>query len=92
MVVANALYYNASLALSVLSQMGVVGSFFSTWFAAIFANKKSGKPKHFRRMHDKKVCVLGLVAMMAVPDEGLPADIKAGLPQVRITNGRRRAR
>ncbi|GLC37117.1 hypothetical protein PLESTB_000981600 [Pleodorina starrii] len=82
LVVANALYYNAALTLGILSQMGAVGSFFSGWFAAIFAVKKSGKPKHFRRMHDKKVCVLGLVAMLAVPEEAMPAEIKAGLPQV----------
>jgi hypothetical protein len=48
----------------------------------IFANKKSGKPKHFRRMHDKKVCVLGLVAVLAAPDASLPLEIKAGLPQI----------
>ncbi|EFJ51590.1 hypothetical protein VOLCADRAFT_79706 [Volvox carteri f. nagariensis] len=84
LVVANALYYNAALALSVLVQMGVVGQFFTAWFAAIFANKKSGKPKHFRRMHDKKVCVLGLVSMLAVPDEALPGEITAGLAQAGI--------
>ncbi|GFR51383.1 hypothetical protein Agub_g13813, partial [Astrephomene gubernaculifera] len=82
LVVANALYYNATLALGVLAQMGCVGSFFSAWFAAIFATKKSGKPKHFRRQHDKKVCVLGLVSLLAVPEEALPAEVKAGLPQV----------
>ncbi|GIL84239.1 hypothetical protein Vretimale_15865 [Volvox reticuliferus] len=82
MVVANALYYNATLTLGLLVQMGVVGQFFAAWFASIFANKKSGKPKHFRRMHDKKVCVLGLVSMLAVPEEALPAEIKAGLAQV----------
>lgn len=54
-IVANALYYNPVLALGALGSMGAVGPFFGAWFTAIFDNKKSGKPKHFRRMHDKKV-------------------------------------
>lgn len=82
LVVANALYYNAPLALAALGQMGVTGQFFGAWFTAIFAVKKSGKPRHFRRQHDKKVAVLGLTSLLAVPDEALPAEIKAGLPQV----------
>ncbi|KAG1660790.1 hypothetical protein FOA52_011331 [Chlamydomonas sp. UWO 241] len=81
---ANALYYNAPLALGLLGQQapGAVAQFFGLWFSMIFANKKSGKPKHFRRMHDKKVCVLGLVAVLATPDASLPMEIKAGLPQI----------
>ena len=54
-VIANALYYNAPLALQALQQQGATQSLFGLWFSMIFASKKSGKPKHFRRMHDKKV-------------------------------------
>ncbi|KAG2439798.1 hypothetical protein HYH02_010433 [Chlamydomonas schloesseri] len=82
LVVANALYYNAPLALSALAALGVTGQFFGAWFTAIFAVKKSGKPRHFRRQHDKKVAALGLTSLLAVPDEALPAEVRAGLPQV----------
>ena len=55
MVVADALYYNAPLTLSLLQSQGALASFLGLWFGLIFASKKSGKGKHFRRMHDKKV-------------------------------------
>ena len=55
MVVADALYYNAPLAVAALAQQGALTSFLGLWFGMIFAAKKSGKGKHFRRMHDKKV-------------------------------------
>ena len=55
LVVANCLYYNAQLTLAALQQQGALQALFGLWFTMIFANKKSGKPKHFRRMHDKKV-------------------------------------
>lgn len=134
LVVANCLYYNAQLTLAALQQQGALQALFGLWFTMIFANKKSGKPKHFRRMHDKKVrptatcgsralvarlalqrqgalctcllknvvgqstptpypdgffhaspaqvCVLGLVSVLASPDEALAPEIKAGLPQI----------
>uniref|UniRef100_A0A7R9YU85 Importin N-terminal domain-containing protein n=1 Tax=Chlamydomonas euryale TaxID=1486919 RepID=A0A7R9YU85_9CHLO len=82
LVVANALYYNAPLAMAMLSQQGAVGQFFTAWFGLIFVSRKSGKPGHFRRMHDKKVCVLGLVSVLATPDEQLPPEIQAGMPQI----------
>lgn len=81
-IVANALYYNPVLALGALGSMGAVGPFFGAWFTAIFDNKKSGKPKHFRRMHDKKLCVLGLTSLLSVPDDQLPPEIRAGMPQL----------
>ena len=48
----------------------------------IFRSKKSGKATHFRRMYDKKVCVLGLISILMVPDEALSPELRAGLPQV----------
>jgi hypothetical protein len=53
--VADALHYNTPLTLATLQQQGSLHSFLGLWFGMIFANKKSGKGKHFRRMHDKKV-------------------------------------
>ena len=45
-------------------------------------NEKTAKPMHFKRVHDKKICILGLVALLRVPAEGMPAEVQAGLPQV----------
>lgn len=42
----------------------------------------TNKARHFRRMYDKKVNVLGLSAVMGLPDAVLPAEVKAGLPQL----------
>uniref|UniRef100_A0A7S0V0E3 Importin N-terminal domain-containing protein n=1 Tax=Polytomella parva TaxID=51329 RepID=A0A7S0V0E3_9CHLO len=83
LVVANALYYNAQLTLTMLTQApGGVGGFFQTWFQFVFESKKNGEPKHFRRQYDKKVCILGLAAVMACPDEALPPEIVGGMPQL----------
>ncbi|GAX74708.1 hypothetical protein CEUSTIGMA_g2156.t1 [Chlamydomonas eustigma] len=81
-VVANALHYNAPLTLSLLQQQGALQSFLTLWFTMIFTQKKSGKGKHFKLMHDKKVCVLGLVAILTSPDEALPAEVRAGMSQL----------
>jgi hypothetical protein len=58
-VVANMLYYNAPATLVTLQQTpGALPSFFGLWMQMIFATRAgSTKPKHFRRMHDKKVWV-----------------------------------
>jgi len=48
----------------------------------IFATRKAEGAKHFRRLYDKKVNVLGMAAVLTVPDESLPADVAAGLPQL----------
>lgn len=48
----------------------------------IFATRKTEGAKHFRRLYDKKVNVLGMAAVLTVPDESLPAEVAAGLPQL----------
>lgn len=78
-VVANALYYNPALGLSVLQSTGALASFFGTWMGMVQAAKSSGKPQHFRRMHDKKVCALGLLSLLACPPEALPAEVSNSL-------------
>ncbi|KAK9824621.1 hypothetical protein WJX72_011782 [[Myrmecia] bisecta] len=81
-VVASALRYNAPLALAQLQQQGKLQHFFSTWFQMVFAVTKHGKPRHFRRLYDMKVNLLGLAAIMAVPDEALPKELAGGLSQL----------
>lgn len=48
-VVANGLYYNASMTLTILQHLGVTSEFFQTWFRMLYEVKKSGKPLHFVR-------------------------------------------
>lgn len=49
----------------------------------IFATqRRTGKHRHFRRMHDKKVNVLALAAIIGAPDTALPAEVAAGAPQL----------
>jgi len=85
-VVANALYYDPALALGALQRIGAVEAVFREWFAMIFARKgkgsAGGKPQHFRLLSHKRAVALGLVSLLAVPDEALPPQIAAGLPQV----------
>ncbi|EIE23737.1 ARM repeat-containing protein [Coccomyxa subellipsoidea C-169] len=81
-VVATALYYNPSLALQQLQAQGRTQAFFSTWFQMIFATRRNDGAKHFRRLYDKKVNALGMASVLSVPDESLPADVAAGLPQL----------
>ncbi|XP_024396720.1 importin beta-like SAD2 [Physcomitrium patens] len=81
-VVANGLYYNASMTLTILQHLGVTSEFFQTWFRMLYEVKKSGKPLHFVREHDKKVCILGLASLLAVPTAAMPPELQAGLDQV----------
>lgn len=81
-VVANALYYNPLLTLSVLQKMGVVGEVFQAWLQMLYAQHPSKKPVHFKREHDKKVCVLGLTALLSLPPASLPAEVQSGLDQI----------
>jgi hypothetical protein len=53
--VADALYYNAPLALGALQQSGALQAVLGAVFSAIFERKPGGGPKHFKRSNDKKV-------------------------------------
>lgn len=46
------------------------------------AYSKKDKPAHFKGQQDKKVAVLGLLALLGLPDSTLPPEISAGLPQL----------
>jgi hypothetical protein len=51
---------------------------FEAWFKMLH-NRES----YFRRVYDKKLCALGLVCVVALPAEALPAPIVSSLPLVR---------
>ncbi|KAM1036854.1 hypothetical protein ACFX1X_032089 [Malus domestica] len=73
-VIADALYYNAALALSILQNLGVATEIFNLWFQMLQQVKKSGVRANFKREHDKKVCCLGLTSLMTLPAEQLPGE------------------
>ncbi|XP_021733231.1 importin beta-like SAD2 [Chenopodium quinoa] len=73
-VIANALYYNPSLTLSILHKLGVSAEIFNLWFQMIQQVKKSGVRTNFKREHDKKVCCLGLTSLLALPADQLPVE------------------
>ncbi|XP_023881797.2 importin beta-like SAD2 isoform X2 [Quercus suber] len=73
-VIADALYYNASLTLSILQKLGVATEIFNLWFQMLQQVKKSGVRANFKREHDKKVCCLGLTSLLLLPADQLPAE------------------
>ncbi|KAM0882997.1 hypothetical protein ACQ4PT_031935 [Festuca glaucescens] len=74
-VIANALYYNPSLALAILHKLGVATEIFNLWFGMLKEVKKSGIRANFRREHDKKVCCLGLTSLIGLPVDHIPAEV-----------------
>ncbi|GJP29120.1 hypothetical protein CLOM_g11308 [Closterium sp. NIES-68] len=75
-VVANGLYYNPQLTLQALEGMGATAGVFQTWLTMLHAKSQTtSKPLHFKRQHDKKVCVLGLVSLLSLPSAALPASV-----------------
>ncbi|KAJ2796906.1 Nonsense-mediated mRNA decay protein 5 [Coemansia furcata] len=72
-VVLNALHYNPSVALTVLEQY--------KWTEGIFTRLLQNAAK-FSRVHDKKLMILGLTAVLSVPAAQLPPALQSGLPQL----------
>lgn len=84
-VVANCLFYDSNLTLEVLNKNGKTVGAFQTWFVMLNARTKSGKRKHHKREHDKKVCCLGLLSLFSAPSHLLPQEIQAGYGQIAAT-------
>ncbi|BAT83118.1 hypothetical protein LR48_Vigan03g009000 [Vigna angularis] len=73
-VIADALYYNAALTLSILQKLGVASEIFHLLFLLLQQVKKSGMRANFKREHEKKVCCLGLTSLLALRSDQLPAE------------------
>ncbi|RDY03360.1 Importin beta-like SAD2 [Mucuna pruriens] len=73
-VIADALYYNAALTLSILQKLAVATEIFHLWFQLLQQVKKSGMRANFKREHEKKVCCLGLTSLLALPADQLPGE------------------
>jgi hypothetical protein len=72
-VVINALYYNPVLALHVLENNGWTNKFFSLWFSSI---------DNFARVHDKKLCISAICALLTINGQNVPVSIQQGWPRL----------
>ena len=71
--VINAIYYNPSLSLAFLEQHGWTNKFFSMWFGSI---------EMFRRVHDKKLCIASISALLTIRAEDVPQSVQTGWPRL----------
>ncbi|CAD5166944.1 unnamed protein product [Musa acuminata subsp. malaccensis] len=74
LVIADALYYDASLTLGTLHKLGVASDIFNLWFQMLQDVKKNGMRANFRGLHDKKVCCLGLTSLLCLPVDHFPGE------------------
>ncbi|KAJ2160790.1 Nonsense-mediated mRNA decay protein 5 [Coemansia sp. RSA 552] len=72
-VVLNALYYNPVITVGVLHRY--------QWTGPVFSLMVQNVDK-FSRVHDKKLLIVGLTAILAVPGDQLPQELQSGLQQV----------
>ncbi|KAF2280158.1 ARM repeat-containing protein [Westerdykella ornata] len=72
-VVINAIYYNPALALHVLEQNGWTNKFFSLWFSSI---------DNFTRVHDKKLCISAICALLTINAQNVPVSVQQGWPRL----------
>lgn len=73
-VLINAVLYNPSAALQIMEtfRAGMARVFFDKWFAAINAEKK------LPRVHDKKLSILALCALLEMPPNTVPEGLSDG--------------
>ncbi|KAL6871383.1 armadillo-type protein [Trichoderma novae-zelandiae] len=71
--VINAVHYNPMLTLQVLETNGWTNRFFSLWF---------GSMSSFTRVHDKKLCIVAISALLGLNHEQVPASISVGWPRL----------
>ncbi|KAF3760016.1 putative Nmd5, karyopherin, a carrier protein [Cryphonectria parasitica EP155] len=71
--VINAIYYNPILALQVLESNGWTNKFFSMWF---------GTMDSFTRVHDKKLCIVAIVALLGLSPDQVPVSVSVGWPRL----------
>ncbi|WEW59029.1 Nonsense-mediated mRNA decay protein 5 [Emydomyces testavorans] len=71
--VINAIYYNPLLALQILEGNGWTNNFFSSWFSNIDS---------FKRVHDKKLSIVAISALLTLRAEDVPASVQPGWPRL----------
>lgn len=71
--VINAIYYNPILTLHVLESKGWTNKFFSLWFSSIDS---------FTRVHDKKLSIAAIVALLTLDVGQVPSSVQQGWPRL----------
>jgi len=71
--VINAIYYNPRLALNVLEANGWTNKFFSFWFSSIDS---------FTRVHDKKLSIGAIAALLTLRSDEVPQSVRQGWPRL----------
>ncbi|RDW66942.1 ARM repeat-containing protein [Coleophoma crateriformis] len=71
--VINAIYYNPVLTLQVLEAKGWTNKFFSLWFSSI---------DNFARVHDKKLSIAAIVALLTLNPDQVPVSVQQGWPRL----------
>lgn len=71
--VINCIYYNPAATLQVLERHGWTNKFFSLWFSNI---------ENFNRVHDKKLSIVAIVALIELPPDQVPPSIQPGWPKL----------
>ena len=71
--VINAIYYHPSLALQVLESNNWTNKFFSSWFSNIDS---------FTRVHDKKLSIVAISALLTLDAKDVPASVQQGWPRL----------
>jgi hypothetical protein len=72
-VIINSIYYNPALALHVLESNGWTNKFFSLWFSSI---------DNFTRVHDKKLCISAICALLTLNAQSVPVSVQQGWPRL----------
>lgn len=71
--VVNAIYYNPVLTLHILESSGWTNKFFSLWFSNI---------DNFTRVHDKKLSIAAIVALLTLRADQVPTSVQQGWPRL----------
>jgi hypothetical protein len=72
-VIINGIYYNPLLTLSFLEHINYTSTFFTKWFESL---------DKFKRVHDKKLCIVALLTLLEIPFENIPSSLQAGWGQI----------
>ena len=71
--VINGIYYNPDLAMRVLESKNWTNKFFSIWFGSI---------DNFKRVHDKKLCIAAISALLTLRADQVPTSVQTGWPRL----------
>lgn len=75
-IIGNCFYYNPMISLAILERNNWSNFLFERWFKFF---------DHFSRLYDRKVTILGISSILAVPSNQWPAAFRAGFKQIFVS-------